>query len=320
MNALPPLISDYLSLKSPHTKRGYLVVIRDWLAFCSQDPEIAFRTCNTELALRYFASLRTRVLRDGTRLGDATISHRIAVLKALFQFLQDSEYRTGNPFALVRKAIPRSQANQKRPTALIPFAKVNEILALPDLRTKEGVRDLALLSIAFGGGLRRSEVLSLMLGSIKVGAEGVFYLELLRTKAGRKQEQPLPEWAWKHVNSLLVQRYSEGGSERSKLFVTYKNGGGIRDGMNESTLYRIYREYAHRVGIKAAPHSARATAATQLKMLGFEDREVAGFLRHSSTKQVEIYDKRFRELGENVGVKLSYPGIKDSFKKRRKSG
>lgn len=76
--------------------------------------------------------------------------------------------------------------------------------------------------------------------------------------------------------------------------------------MTVSMCYRLYKHYLGRFGLDAAPHSARSTSATYLKSLGYQDRDVARFLRHSSTAMVQVYDKRRLGIEENPGKTLKY--------------
>lgn len=109
----------------------------------------------------------------------------------------------------------------------------------------------------------------------------------------------MPDWAYLHFSTLVSRRISDSCKTDSPLFVNYHRKGYPR--LSESTLYRIYKRVWG-----TGCHSARATFATQLKDQGFNDEDVAVALRHSTTQQVQVYDKRRVEIGRNVSVKVKY--------------
>lgn len=260
---------------------------------------------------KFIRWLKNRKGGDGRRIADTTVAQRTAILRRVFRHLIDIGARTGNPIGVVSDVMPMRQRVQKRPTKLIPFDAVQKILDAPDPSTKEGIRDRALLALLFGGGLRRSEALKLNVGDISEGNDGVPFLVLRATKAGQNQTQSLPAWAWQRVLKYLEQRDDDGSAPQSPLFVFYYKTGQVGRRMAESTLARTYKRYAASVGVEgAAPHSARATAVTRLKEMGYEDRDVANFLRHSTETMVRVYDKRGRGPARNPGRMLEYPRSK----------
>jgi integrase len=305
-------IHTLISCKATRTQEAYhcaldslasfLQVKKDSYAF--EQALLSFSPAN---AARFLSWFRRKKVGDGTVVADSTVSQRLAILRRVFRHLIDIGARMGNPIATLKDFIPTRQRVQKRPTKLIPFDLVQRLLDAPSENTKKGIRDRAILAVLFGGGLRRSEALKLNVGDIGESSDGVPFLILRSTKAGQNQEQSLPSWAWQRLLSYLEQRDSEGDGSESPLFVFYYEDGRQGGRLSESTLARLYKRYAEESGCgSAAPHSARATAVTMLKELGFEDREVARFLRHSTEQMVRAYDKRGRGPAANPGRQLEY--------------
>lgn len=169
-----------------------------------------------------------------------------------------------------------------------------------------GVRDRAILALLFGLGLRRSEVRKITLRDITVSPAGILHIVLRDTKAGKTQEQPIPDWAWEPISELSQQRMRDGATETDPLCTDYYRGLANHRPLSDSSIARLYKRYLRKLGIDAAPHSARATAATLLKSNGVDDRDVALFLRHSTTRMVQVYDKRSNDLARNPGRKILY--------------
>lgn len=309
-------IHELIACKSYNTQKAYNKTL-DILAeyFDVKRDSYAFEKAVVELSVfdgtRFITWLRKRGTETtGQPISDNTLALRIDILRRIFRHLIDIGIRRGNPFAIVKDIVPMRQRVQVRPTKLIPFDAVPKIVGAPDGATKNGIRDKAILSLLFGGGLRRNEVLKLNMRDIETTPDGVPYLILRATKAGRNQQQSLPQWAWTALDAHLKQRDEDGAKLSEPMFCFYYNDGGARGRISDTTLKRLYKRYTAEAGIVgAAPHSARATAATALKVQGYEDREVASFLRHSTENMVRVYDKRARGPAKNPGRNLMYEDI-----------
>lgn len=302
----------YLSLKEPATERSYAYAVADWCkhlggyGWGTPNAAKAMLRATSQDALGYISKLRRRMMPDGETAADATVRVRYAALRGIYEYLVDSEVCQRNPFRAAGRAISWRQHRQKRPTKLIPFDAIPRLLRLPDRSTRWGVRDRAIIAVLFGGGLRRSELQRMRLDDIQTTPEGVPFLRIRAPKGGYELHKALPEWAWACLSELVSQRKSEGATERSPIFVFYYVDGRAGRGLSVETIYRTYRMYTAIAGVEAAPHSARATYASKMKADGHEDREVAEALGHSSTRQVQTYDKRVRGVATSPARKLKY--------------
>lgn len=306
-------IYEMISLKSFQTQKAYnktLDIFAEFLrvkrdSFSFERMLVRFPVlCGTKF-LTWLKARRSE--QSGEKLSDNTIALRLVLLRRVFRHLCDIGKRQGNPFAILKDAIPSRQRVQKRPTKMIPFAVVPKVLEAPEPYSKEGIRDRAILAVMFGGGLRRGEVVKLNMKDLGQTPDGVPFLILRATKAGQNQQQSLPGWAWAKLAEYLEQRDLDGAKDLDPMFVFYYANGRVRGRISDSTLVRLYRRYTAHAGVSgAAPHSARATAVSILKEQGFEDREVAGFLRHSTEQMVRVYDKRARGPEKNPGRKIEY--------------
>ena len=305
-------LATFLDAKTPPTRRAYSAAIARLLEYISKTNgpgggEKSIDNLSAADALGFFGWLKCQKAPDGNTLADATVMQRIHLLRKLFRYLVAIEAVERNVFDAIISEIPKRQRRQKRPTKLIPIEKIKEMLDLPDQRTKEGRRDYCLLSILFGGGLRRSEAHHLNVDDVVISAKGTLSLVLRYAKAGCNQTQSLPTWAAEAFTSLVSQRVGEGATSGDPLFVFYLVSGRARERITVETIRRIYMRYTERVGLgKVSPHSARASAATYLLQEGCSEISVADFLRHANEDQVRIYDKRSRGAETNPGLKINY--------------
>lgn len=306
-----------MAMKTDNTARRYRSVLRDFCASLGveypRDAAIKalFAATSTE-ALEYMAQLRNRTAPDGEKLADATVANNYAVLKGIFNQLRKARFLTRNPFEEVQHVISVRQKHQKRPTGLVPFNKVFEIIEHPDKNTREGRMLRAMFAVMFGSGCRRSEIAALNVGDVMTTPKGTIYLKIQHTKGGITRNQPLPTWSAKHLSVWISDRKRDAARDLDPLFVSiYKSDETIRNRILVKGIYYKFKAHAEAVGVmNCAPHSARATSASMLKSLDFEDRDVAEFLGHANTRMVGVYDKRARNVENHIGLTLDYDHAK----------
>lgn len=309
-------IEYYLALRPANTVRAFRASIKLWETFNESKKLTGYDVSD---CLKFINWLKHRQGQGSLFSSDATIKNRVHLLRRIFSHLRLMGLIDVNPFDLALELLPKRQLVARRPTRLIPFSKIPELLEAPPNNTKEGIRDRAILSILFGAGLRRSELLALNVEDVWVSESGVLCLKLKSTKAGKMQEQSLPSFAAERHSELISQRKAEGAKGTHALFVNYYACGAPGKRLSQSTLFRLFKYYTSSLGLRAAPHSARATAASWLKFNGEYDEEVMLFLRHSTPNMVRVYDKRARGFENNPGLKIEIKkNMLQEFNKGRK--
>lgn len=288
------LLSLFLQFKSPHTRRAYETVISQFEEYLNKP----LRDAKIPDVLGYLGGLEGKA--------QATVRHRYNLLKAYYEYLVSVEACSKNPVAGCRAAIAGRRIAQVRPTKFIPAETILKLLNLPDLSDRAGVRDSALLHILAGAGLRKSEAQQLNVGDILISSKGTPYLRLVRTKGGQPQQRTLPWWAYQACRELLAQRKKDGAKESDPLFVNYRGYGGVTGRIHIRTLDRIVKHYLAEVGIEAGCHSLRATFASQMLKNGEDSWDVARALGHSSTRMVDVYDKRSHGPDDSPVKKFKY--------------
>jgi integrase len=347
-------ISAFLSLKSPATRVTYSGIIAEWCRFLGAEPgsviaaqrivaatdlhAIAFRkhlegqpgekprfasSSNVQSSERAISTERRSgkgSKKDGldATLSNATIHKKFAALRRIYRMLIASSVGISeNPFEADKVPPPPKDAGRKRPTQMIEFERVLEIVSIPDDSTPKGRRDRAILAILFGGGLRRSEVVSLRIGDVRTTSSGTTFLYLRYTKAKKDAQQALPQWAAEILWSYIGDRKANGAADGDHLFVSFTGQAGktqTNRPISDTGVYLLFKQccIAAGAGIFATPHSARATAITKLLADGIPHREVQEFSRHSSIQMVEWYDKRRFDVEQSPAKNLSFGSKKKS--------
>lgn len=328
-------VAAFLSLRAPNTQATYAGIVREWCEFLggrvgTPAGARAVRGATDAHAVAYRRWLSERPgerprgghprggLPGGKKVGlehtlsNATIAKKFAALRRIYRMLIGAGVGvTENPFDVDRVPPPPKDAGRKRPTEMVDFGLVREIIGGADASTPKGLRDKAILCALFGGGLRRSEVAALRVGDVRRSRNGTIFLYLRSTKAKRDAEQALPPWAGEVLTALARARLDGGAGPADFLCVGYAGRAGrspTNAAVSASGIYKLFKHYCALAGAGGfvSPHSARATAITRLLESGMPHRQVQEFSRHSSIQMVEVYDKRRIGVDENPGIDLAY--------------
>lgn len=294
MAEISDAIELFLAMKTPNTKRAYRLAIDEYERVVG-----AVGMATPADAMRYFVRVKN------TKSG-ATLALKFAAISAIYNYLIDMGLLQKNPLRAVKRSISWRQSAQVRPTAILPVGAVRKIMRLSFEGTKNEIRNKAFLALLFGSGLRRSEAHELTLEQIKVSPGKLLYIELTKTKAGKRQVRSIAKFAVKYIRKLITQRNCEGAKNTDPLFVFYRVDGGIRGRVDIKTLYRIFKSASARAGYRAAPHAARVTYATRLHDLTKSLLLVSRALGHSNTQQAEKYIRDRERLEDNPAILLDY--------------
>src|SRR5205823_3217824 len=131
---------------SPHTVRGYLADLRQFLAFVGAGGPAAVRI---ETIRHWLRTLDGRTDRN-------SIARKLAAVRGLFRFLVDTQRLAHDPSAVV--ATPKTA--RKLP-AHLTLDDVDRLLATPRADRLLGLRDRAILELLYSSGLRVSELTGL---------------------------------------------------------------------------------------------------------------------------------------------------------------
>lgn len=305
------LIETFLEMyNSENTKRRYKAVLLGFSEFVGGN----LLETTVEDVFEYHDKLKKRDgieprLGGSRKLSGRTLKNTFEIINSFFNHAVKRGRIKFNPVERADVRLPHIEHNEKRATQIVDFDEVMTVCNGPSRHTKRGIRDRAILACLFGGGLRKSEVIKLNLADVMVNKKGL-YLLLRNTKSGKTQTQALPDWASERVTRLLEVRKSEKAEAKDSLVVNYRTHKEypVNKPMPISTFDEIFYKWRNQAGISSyiSPHSARATAISQLLALKIPIRDVQIFARHESVRTTEQYDKRYLGYGKEVAEKLSY--------------
>ncbi len=216
---------------------------------------------------------------SSTGFSSVSIIRKLSSIRGFFRFMQSSGHRNDNPAELLH--------SPRQPVRLPHAVSVETVAALIDVWEGDSpisMRNRALLELAYGAGLRESELTGITVSRI--------YLEeaLVRPfgKGSRERLVPLGgaavRWLSLYIDTarpLLVH-----GRSTPVLFLTYRG-----NPLSRMTVWNIVRRSAEMAGIKEHihPHILRHSFATHLLQGGADLRVVQELLGHADIKTTEIY-------------------------------
>jgi len=223
-------------------------------------------------------------------LQPATRSRRLAALRALWHYLEETGTADSNPCRRVR--LPR------RPRPTPESLTMEECLLLLDAAENSrfalvAFRDRAIISLLLFTGLRRAELVGLALhdADLQVGT-----LRVVHGKGGRSRVVPLCEAARAALKDWLEMRPEV---EHPSLF-TSRTGRPL----TARELHRVFRRTVSRAGLTrpgVTLHKLRRTFATMLLRGGVNVAVLQKLLGHASLETTAVYlDVTAEDLAEAV--------------------
>jgi site-specific recombinase XerD len=216
--------------------------------------------------------------------GGATRNLRLAAIRAFMRYV---EHHVPSALAQVGQieAIPVKRCDQKLIRHLT-MEEVRAILNAPDLTTRLGVRDRAMVHLCFAGGLRVSELVSVLLENVALDRTPSV---MVRGKGRKERCLPL----WKETARDIRAWLSVRGQMRTpELFVNAEGAAMTRAGF-EYVLDKHVRTAAMSclslVGRTVSPHQLRHSCAVIMLQATRDIRKVALWLGHADIRTTEVY-------------------------------
>ena len=209
-------------------------------------------------------------------LASATLARRSAALRRFYAFLQEEGIRRDNPAA----ALARPHHVRPLPR-ILDTADVNAMFRVAEDRAAsdepDALRNLVLLELLYGSGLRASELVSLPRRAFRKGQPFL----ILRGKGDKERLVPVSSRA-----SEAVARWLAGLADGPWLFPS--RAGHI----SRVRLFQIMRALASQAGIapeRVSPHVLRHAFATHLLAGGADLRALQTMLGHADIATTQIY-------------------------------
>ncbi len=291
MTPLAPHLTAFLRERLPrergasvHTCDAYAYAFQLLLAFAakrlrSRPSALAFEHLDVPLVLAFLEDL------ESTRGNTArTRNARLAAIKSFARFI---EYRVPSCLQQVHSllAVP-SKKTDERLLAYLTRDEMQAVLDAPDPRARDGVRDRAMLHLAFAAGLRVSELVGLRLDEVSLQPQPTIHV---RGKGRRERLLPLWQTTAKALRAWLAVR---GEPSCPELFLNARGGPLARDGFEYILAKHVATATVTTPSLRQkriSPHVLRHSCAMHTLEATHDLRKVALWLGHASVQTTEIY-------------------------------
>ena len=212
-------------------------------------------------------------------LSSTSISRALVSIRMLYKFLHAEGKLQRNPLV----AIDSPKLWKKLPESIPPH-KIDDLLSVPNVKTKLGIRNKAILELLYATGARVSEVSSLQLDWINLEYGYV----KCRGKGSKERIVPLGAKAVESIrNYLQTSRTEIKNSQASPYLFLSKTGKPLL----RENIWVIVKKCAVRAGIHqpVSPHKLRHSFATHLLENGADLRSVQEMLGHVNVSTTQIY-------------------------------
>jgi len=209
-------------------------------------------------------------------LAPSTVARRAAALRRFYGFLHDEGLRSDDP----SPALPRPTLQRPLPKILDPH-EVEAMFAAVEERAASGrplaLRDLALVELLYGSGLRATELVSLPRRAVRAGQPFL----MIRGKGDKERLAPISARAERAVAAWVAV-----APAGPWLFP------GGKAHLGRVRLYQVVRALAALAGIapeRVSPHVLRHAFATHLLAGGADLRVLQSLLGHADIATTQIY-------------------------------
>lgn len=264
------------SLSSPHSRRNYKYAMEQFIDWYCSEPR---------LALNRMVVLRFRLHLESLALAAGTVNQRLAAVRRLAYEAADSGLLSPELAAGIRRVKGAKQLGARTGNWLTQ-EQARLLLEKADGDSLRSARDLAMISVLVGCGLRRAELSALTVENLQI-RQGHWAIVDLVGKGNHVRTVPMPVWVkdavdhWRSFAKVTSGRVFRAVSRHGTPWGT---------GISENVIWYVVRRVAARMQMDSlAPHDLRRTCAKLCHVNGGELEQIQFLLGHVSVLTTERY-------------------------------
>ena len=285
-NGLSPYLALYLEAMAvqgaaPDTLKRRDSALRRFIAWCDERALQAPHSITKPILERYQKHLFYYRKSNGEPLSFNSQHVLLTPLKSWFRWLCQHNHLPYNPASEL--VLPRKLRHL--PRAILSIEEVEQVLAVPDTRTPQGIRDRAILETLYSTGVRRMELCQLRVDEVDARRGLLFVRE---GKGGRDRYVPIGARAviWLDKYRHEVRPLLLANAREPALFLTDYGSPFAR-----GQLTQLTKHYLRAAGIDkpGSCHLFRHAMATHMLDNGADIRFIQALLGHARLDTTQIY-------------------------------
>jgi integrase/recombinase XerD len=266
---------------SSNTISAYKNDLNQFITFLTEERGLtSWQELSDEHLKAYTLFLRERAY------ATSTVARKTAAIRSFCGYLVEQQ---------ILRSDPSEQISSPRVAKSIPKAMTREEVASlfeqpVQSQTAEGLRDLAMLQLLYGTGMRVSELVSLDVDDVDLSQS----LVSCTGKQDRRRKVPIGDQVTDTLEAYLTQARPliSKSDDMPALFLNHRGQRLTRQG-----FWLILKGYAETAGIEdITPHTLRHSFAAHQLLDGKELSDVQQMLGHVSISTTQVYE----ELADNL--------------------
>lgn len=215
-----------------------------------------------------------------TELSPRSLSRLVSAVRGFYRFLNLENFTDKNPAQLLET--PR--AGRRLPEVL-SREEVDRLIRAVRLDEEQGERNRTMLEVAYGCGLRVSELIGLRISDLFL-SEG--YIRVLG-KGSKQRLVPINRRAAEMLHRYIHHVRSQQQPAKNDTDTVFLSRRGTR--LTRAMVFTIVRRTAAAAGIdkNIGPHTLRHSFATHLLEGGADLSDIQAMLGHASITTTEVY-------------------------------
>jgi integrase/recombinase XerD len=206
---------------------------------------------------------------------------KLQAVKSFFRYLSENDYLVGDP----TKDISYARQPKRLPRSILTQSEAKKVLHAPDTKTVLGYRDRTILEVLYSTGIRKEEVLNLLLADVDYN-EG--YIRINAGKGQKDRVVPLGKIACRYLENYIkaVRPSLIRNPYNNHIFLSLRG-----NRLSKNMIWTIVKSYAGKAKLKKniSPHTFRHTCATLMLRNNANIRHIQELLGHASLDSTQVY-------------------------------
>lgn len=286
-----------LSNNTQRNYEQYLKLFHRWLKESGNDSLLPHQLTTEHIWDYRLFLARSYKTNRGEYLSKKSQNYYLIALRAFLDFLADR-----NIEALPSTKVKLAKQKNEETLSFLEVRDVEKMLAVPDIKTNQGLRDRTIMELFFSSGMRISELVAL----------NIDQMSMLQDNSMTRTYELSIVGKGKHIRTIFIspraadwlRQYIKTRHDIHKpLFINYRS----RTDNKRLTARSVQNMIARTTLLaglskKVTPHTLRHTYATDLLSHGADLRSVQELLGHKNVATTQIYthvtNKRLRDIHE----------------------